>query len=447
MAIDLAVRGRRVILPDGERAATILIEGGVIRAVDGDVPPGCRVIDAGDRAVLPGLVDSHVHVNEPGRTEWEGFETATRAAAAGGITTIVDMPLNCIPVTTTRDALSVKRAAIAGKLFVDCAFWGGVVPGNANEIEGMLADGMCGAKAFLVHSGIDDFPAAGAAELDAALPILARRGAPLLVHAELDEEVPSGGDKARYATWLASRPRSMENRAIRWMIELARAHRAPVHIVHLSSSEALPDLAAARASGVEITVETCPHYLTLAAEEVPDGATAYKCAPPIRERANLDRLWQGLTDGTIDLVVSDHSPCTPHLKCLDSGDFVEAWGGISSVQLALPVVWTAARARGISLATIVGWMCARPAKLAGLDGKKGAIAPGLDADLTLFDADAQFTVEPERIHHRHKVTPYLGRRLSGVVDTTILRGQIVFAEGKFHGPHGAPLSRAMGHSP
>jgi allantoinase len=438
--IELAVRGERVLTPRGMRPATVLIGDGVIIDVveDDSTLPGCPVLEAGAAAVLPGLVDSHVHVNEPGRTEWEGFATATRAAAAGGVTTIVDMPLNCIPVTTTRAALDTKRDAVGSLLSVDCAYWGGLVPGNLGELGPLIESGVVGFKAFLVHSGIDDFPQVGEAELRAAMPVLGRRGVPLIVHAELELEVSSqeaGADPGKapsaYASWLASRPREMENRAIRMMIELCRETRCPVHIVHLSSAEALDDIAAARKAGLPLSAETCPHYLTFSAEEIPDGRTEYKCAPPIRETENRERLWSALKAGTIDMVVSDHSPCTPALKCQDSGDFMAAWGGVASLQFGLSATWTGARARGMTLTELVRWMCERPAKLAGLWGRKGAIAPGYDADLVLFRPEASFMVEPEMIQHRHKLTPYVGRKLIGVVERTILRGETVYHMGKF----------------
>ena len=429
--VDLVVTGRRVLTRGGIAPATVIVQDGRIAAIE---PPSSRqaTYDADDALVMPGLVDAHVHVNEPGRTEWEGFETATRAAAAGGITTIVDMPLNCQPVTTTLEALCVKRKAIAGLLSVDCAFWGGVVPGNAGELEAMIDAGVAGFKAFLVHSGIDDFPEATASDLRIAMPILARRGVPLLFHAELQSHLhePSGA-RASHDAWLRSRPHDSEVAAVRLVLQLARETGCRVHIVHLSSADALDALAAARSEGVPVTVETCPHYLTFAAEDIPGGGTEYKCAPPIRERQNRERLWQGLRDGIIDQVVSDHSPCTPGLKHKDAGDFIAAWGGIASVQLALPAVWTGARQRGFGVQDLARWMCARPALLAGLSDRKGSLEVGMDADLVVWQPDASFTVEASMIHHRHKLTPYLGRRLFGVVRRTIVRGETVYDDGTF----------------
>ncbi len=331
---------------------------------------------------MPGLVDSHVHVNEPGRTEWEGFETATKAAAAGGITTIVDMPLNCIPVTTSRAALRIKQEAIAHLLRVDVALWGGVVPGNAGELAGMAADGIAGAKAFLVHSGIDEFPASSESDLRAAMTALARLGLPLIAHAELGahlHEPPAGTAAREYSAYLDSRPPAAEDEAIRLLVRLCEETRCRTHIVHLSSASALPLVREAKARGLPFTAETCPHYLALAAEEIPDGRTEFKCAPPIRSRQNQAALWAALKDGTLELIVSDHSPCTPQLKGLDTGDFMSAWGGISSVQLSLPAVWSAARERGFTLRDLARWMCERPARLAGLS-KKGHIKAGYDAD-------------------------------------------------------------------
>jgi allantoinase len=432
---DLIVRGRRVITPEGEHSAAIRIRDGVIVAIAAfdDVPAGIPVHDAGNSAVMPGLVDTHVHINEPGRTEWEGFITATRAAAAGGVTTLIEMPLNGIPATTTADAYSAKTHAAHGRLWVDTGFWGGVVPGNVPELRPLWDAGVFGFKCFLVPSGVDEFAHVTESDLRAALPELAALGAPLLAHAELpgpmDEAVsqqPVGASPRRHSTWLASRPRVAENEAIALLLRLASEFPARFHVVHLSSSDAVPALQTARASGATITVETCPHYLTFAAEEIPDGATQFKCAPPIRERDNRELLWVALHDGTIDLVVSDHSPCPPSMKLCAEGDFLRAWGGIASLQIALPIVWTQARARGYALTDIARWMCSGPARLAGLSSKKGAIAVGCDGDLVIFDPEKAFRVDPEALRHRHKLTPYAGRELTGTVETTFLRGQKIF---------------------
>lgn len=440
MKAERVVISRRVVTPEGERDAAILIaDGRILDVVEREqAPTDVERLDAGDCAVLPGFVDCHVHVNEPGRTEWEGFESATRAAAAGGITTIVDMPLNCIPVTTSLDALETKLASVQSLLHVDVGFWGGVVPGNAGELEAMVRRGVVGFKTFLVHSGIDEFPNTTEADLLEAMPVLARLGVPLLVHAELESHLrpPDGTDARSYASWLDSRPKESENAAIRLLVDLCRRTGCRVHVVHLSSADALGIVARAKGEGLPLTVETCPHYLTLSAHQVPEGQTQYKCAPPIREETNRLRLWEGLESGVIDCVVSDHSPCTPHLKHLDSGDFGAAWGGISSVQLGPSIVWTEARSRGHGLSQLCAWMSGRTAALAGLSHRKGAIAPGLDADLVFFDPDASYTVTASMLHHRHKLTPYLGRTLSGAVRRTLLRGATVFEDGRFDARRG-----------
>jgi allantoinase len=445
---DLIVRSRRVVGPHGIVPAAVAIQGGKIAALlPLDAPAeGAAEEDLGELALLPGLVDSHAHVNEPGRTEWEGFETATRAAARGGITTVVDMPLNCIPVTTTPEALQVKLDSTRGRLAVDCAFWGGLVPANAGTIAAIADAGVAGVKAFLVHSGIDDFPMATEADLRRAMPALAARGLPLLVHAELDLHPPgpeANGDPRHYATYLASRPPEWEVDAIALAVRLCKETGCAVHIVHLSAAAALPLIAAARRDGLPVSAETCPHYLVLAAEEIPDGATAFKCAPPIRGRENREKLWGGLRDGTISMVVSDHSPCTPALKLGDAGDFMGAWGGIASLQLGLSLIWTEARRRGFGLGDLAAWMSAAPAKLVGLGQKKGSIAPGRDADLVAFDPDAPLEVRPEMLEHRHKISPYLGRRLTGRVRATWLRGRKIYEEDR---PGAAWSGEAILHS-
>lgn len=448
--VDFILRSRRVVTPQGKIDAGVAIKGETIAAVVApeQIPSGCPLVDVGTAVVSPGLIDTHVHVNEPGRTDWEGFETATRAAAAGGITTIVDMPLNSQPVTTTAAALETKVQATSGKLWVDCGFWGGLVPSNAESLGGLLDAGVAGVKAFLIHSGIDDFPMAGEVDLRRGMPLLARRRLPLLVHAEvaLPDDVPGRlGEPRRYSTYLASRPPRMELEAVERMVRLCRELRCPVHVVHLSAAGALEATSRARAEGLPFSVETCPHYLTLAAEEVPDGRTEFKCAPPIREKSNQEKLWEGLAAGRIDSVVSDHSPCLPALKLLDAGDFVNAWGGVSSLQFALSLVWTAAQRRGFGPEQLAGWMSAAPARLAGFERCKGSIAPGQDADLVVWDPEAQFTLFSEMIHHRHPVTPYLGRSLRGVVEMTFLRGRMIYDRGEYPGaPSGQPLLRGLG---
>lgn len=427
-------------------AAMLLRDGKIVDIVSADaIPSGYTVHDVGDHVVMPGLVDSHVHINEPGRTEWEGFETATRAAAAGGITTLTDMPLNCIPVTTSAAAFEEKLRHIAGRIWIDVCFWGGVVPGNAGELDRMMRQGVMGFKCFLIHSGIDDFPNVERPDLEQSMPILAKRGLPLLVHAELDlsqgvSHKPLIDEPHKYSHFLASRPREWENEAIKLMIELCKEFDCRVHIVHLSSSDALPLIAKAKAECLKITTETCPHYLTLAAEDVPDGNTSYKCTPPIRERENSDKLWQGLEDGTIDFIVSDHSPCTPELKLLSEGNFDKAWGGISSLQLGLPAIWTEAQRRGYSLSDVSRWMSYGPAKFLGIDNVKGSLEPGHDADIVIFAPEQGFTLEQSMIHHRHKLTPHMGRTWQGKVLETYVRGNKVYDHGQFADQ---PLGRAI----
>jgi allantoinase len=444
----LFLRSTRVALPDGVRPASLVIANGVIAAIDArvELPDELHSLDVGDHVVMPGLVDTHVHVNEPGRTEWEGFATATRAAAAGGVTTIVDMPLNSIPATTSVQGLQAKRQAADGQCFVDVAFWGGVVPGNVDELEPLAQAGVRGFKCFMSPSGVDEFPHVGEADLRAALPVIARLGLPLLVHAELPAFLtdPLAGqgfvDPRRYDTWLRSRPPAAEREAIALLMTLAREYAARIHIVHVATTEAMPVLAAARAAGANVTAETCPHYLTFAAEEIADGATAFKCAPPIRERRERDGLWDALAAGGLDFIASDHSPAPPELKRLDTGDFVAAWGGIASLQLGLPAVWTGMCARRLAIPQLVEWLSARPARLAGLDASKGRIAVGCDADLVVWDPEATTTVDAAKLFHRHPVTPYDGATLRGRVVTTIARGEIVYEPGRRRGvPNGRLL--------
>ncbi|MFG2474761.1 allantoinase AllB [Streptomyces fagopyri] len=437
------LRSTRVITPEGTRAASVAVAGGRITAVlahGAEVPPGARLEDFGDDVLLPGLVDTHVHVNDPGRTEWEGFWTATRAAAAGGITTIVDMPLNSLPPTTTVDHLRTKRDVARSKAHVDVGFWGGALPDNVKDLRPLHDAGVFGFKAFLSPSGVDEFPELDQDRLARSLAEISGFGGLLIVHAEdphhLDAAPHKGG--RRYDDFLASRPRDAENTAIGNLIAQARRLDARVHVLHLSSSDALPRIAAAKAEGVRLTVETCPHYLTLTAEEVPDGASEFKCCPPIREAANQDLLWRALADGTIDCVVTDHSPSTADLK---TDDFATAWGGISGLQLSLPAIWTEARRRGHGLEDVVRWMSSRTARLVGLDHRKGAIQAGHDADFAVFAPDETFTVDPAALEHRNRVTAYAGKTLSGVVKSTWLRGRRVMSEGRFTDPAGELLSR------
>lgn len=442
MKSGFVLRSQRVATPEGLRPASVWIRGGRIErlAAPDEVPSGAPVEDFDERVIMPGIVDTHVHINEPGRTEWEGFETATRAAAAGGITTLVDMPLNSVPATTTREGLRAKVEAARGRCHVDAGFWGGVVPGNAGELARLWQDGALGFKAFLVPSGVDEFQHVEEKDLREALPVLAGLGAPLLAHAELPGPIEAaagvwdGAGPAglrEYGRYLRSRPDAAEAQAVELLVRLCRETGARVHVVHVSSAEVLPILRQARAEGLPLTAETCPHYLTFTAEEIPDGGVAWKCAPPIRSRENRERLWEALREGLIDLVATDHSPSPPQRKKVETGDFRGAWGGIASLQIALPAVWTEARKRGFTPADLAQWLCAAPARLAGLEGRKGAIAPGRDADLVVWDPEERFTVEPESLNHRHKLTPYAGRTLFGVVRRTLLSGETIYDESDF----------------
>ena len=431
----------QVVTPEGIRPAAILVEGEQIRAVVApqQVPAGYEIHDFGETAILPGLVDSHLHINDPGRADWEGFETATRAAAAGGYTLLVDMPLNCLPATTTVAALQAKRAAAHGRCRVDWAAWGGVVHDNQDDIEALAAHGVAGFKCFLVNPGIEGFTMVTEQQLRLALRHVANTGLPLLVHAELPGPIDratkalANADWHCYSTYLQSRPDEAELSAIRLMLSLCREYGFRLHIVHLSTSQALAEFRAARSEGLAVTVETCPHYLHLCAEEIANGATLRKCAPPIRSRENCEKLWQGLKDGTIDLVATDHSPCPPEMKRLAEGNFQTAWGGIASLSIALPLMWTEASRRGFTLLDLTRWMAAEPARLAGFHARKGRIAAGFDADFVVFDSEHEFTVCEDRLHYRHPVSPYLGETLRGVVQATYLRGSPVFEDGKFPG--------------
>ncbi|WP_125263945.1 allantoinase AllB [Streptomyces alboflavus] len=440
---ELVLRSTRVITPEGTRAASVVVSDGTIvavRAHDAAVSTHARVEDFGDDALLPGLVDTHVHVNDPGRTEWEGFWTATRAAAAGGITTLVDMPLNSLPPTTTVANLRTKKDVAAAKAHIDVGFWGGALPDNVKDLRPLHDAGVFGFKCFLSPSGVDEFPELTQDQLAVSMGEIAGFGGLLIVHAEDPHELAAAPARSgpRYADFLDSRPRVSEDTAIEGLIAVAKRIGARVHILHLSSSDALPLIAAAKREGVRLTVETCPHYLTLTAEEVPDGASEFKCCPPIREAANQDQLWQALADGTIDCVVTDHSPSTADLK---TADFATAWGGISGLQLSLPAVWTAARARGYGLEDVVRWMSTRTAELVGLEDRKGAIEAGRDADFTVLAPDETFTVDPARLQHRNRVTAYAGKTLSGVVKSTWLRGQRIVSDGEFSAPAGRLLER------
>ncbi|WP_328886217.1 allantoinase AllB [Streptomyces sp. NBC_00316] len=440
--VNLLLRSTRVVTPEGTRPAAVAVAGGTIDAVlpyGTEVPAGVRLEDFGDDVLLPGLVDTHVHVNDPGRTEWEGFWTATRAAAAGGITTLLDMPLNSLPPTTTVGHLRTKQQVAAARAHIDTGFWGGAVPANVKDLRPLYEAGVFGFKCFLSPSGVEEFPELGQEQLARSMAEIAGFGGLLIVHAEDPHHLaaaPQHGGPA-YADFLASRPRDAENTAIEGLIAHAARLNARIHVLHLSSSDALPLIAAAKRDGVRVTVESCPHFLTLTAEEVPDGATEFKCCPPIREAANQDALWDGLADGTIDCIVSDHSPCTTDLK---TPDFASAWGGISSLQLGLPAIWTEARRRGHALDEVVRWMSAAPAALAGL-ARKGAIEAGRDADFAVLAPDETFTVDPAELFHRNQVTAYAGKTLHGVVKSTWLRGRRIAADGVFTEPTGRLLER------
>ena len=441
---DLVVRGARVLVDGGPRPAAVLIKDARIVAITapGEAPAGATVIEAGDLLVGPGLVDAHVHVNEPGRTDWEGWASATAAAAAGGVTTIVEMPLNGIPPTTGAPGVRARLDALTAVARVDVALWGGLVSADPRPLAELAALGVAGIKCFLSPSGVPEFPHVGESELRATLPVLRELGLPLLAHAEspsalerASARLAPGADPREHATWLATRPEEAEVEAIELLVRLARESGARVHVVHVSSAGGAERIARARAEGLPVSGESCPHYLAFTAADIPAGATAFKCAPPIREARHREALWSALGAGTLELVASDHSPCPPAMKSLDRGDFMAAWGGIASLQLLLPAVWTEAAARGIPPGTVSRWLAGAPAHLAGLAGRKGALAPGADADLVLWDDGGSFTVAPEALHHRHGLTPWAGRVLRGVVHQTWLRGRLVYDRDRgFPGP-------------
>ncbi len=430
----VVIHSNRTVLADGIREAYVVIENGLIKDVCQRMPEGAgyRLVEVNDQLLMPGLIDPHVHINEPGRTDWEGFNTATKAAIAGGITTVVDMPLNSSPVTTSVKAFEEKLAATCNQLHTNVGFWGGIIPGNENEIEGLIAKGVLGFKAFLTHSGIDEFPNATEADLRKAMPIIAKHGLPLLVHCELTDNIERTTEEVRsYANYLNTRPKQWEDDAIALMIRLCEEFNCRVHIVHLSSANSIVPIQQAKERGLPITVETGQHYLYFNAGQIKDGQTQFKCAPPIREIENNDLLWQALKDGIIDLVATDHSPATPDLKELQSGNFMKAWGGIASLQFALPVLWTAAKKRKGDFTELVKWLCENPAKLIGKEYSKGRIAKGFDADLVVLNEEQLFTVTEYMIQHRHKITPYLDEQLYGVVAKTFIGGKLVYENGDF----------------
>jgi allantoinase len=444
-----AFLSNRVITPQGTQPAALLIQDGRIQAVcrASELPADAVVHDCGNDALLSGLVDTHVHINQPGRTEWEGFRTATRAAAAGGYTTLIDMPLNCLPETTTVAALEAKREAAQGECFVDWAPWGGAVADNQPHILPLARAGVLGFKCFLIYPGCDGFTMIDQQQLEAALPHIAESGLPLLVHAELAGPIDRAiatlqqADWKKYSTYLASRPDEAELEAIRLMIRLCRQYNFRLHIVHLSTALALEDLQAARAEGLPITVETCPHYLHFAAEDIPDSATLLKCAPPIRSKANQDALWQALRDGTIDMIVTDHSPCPPEMKRTETGRFDLAWGGIASLSIALSAIHTECTRRGFTLNHIARWMSSAPAALAGISHRAGVLEASREANFIIFDTESEFTVTPDKLHYRHPISAYMGETLRGTVKATYLRGKPVYRDGLITDtPHGREVT-------
>ncbi|HWR33973.1 MAG TPA: allantoinase AllB [Chitinophagaceae bacterium] len=430
---DAAIIGNRIITPGGIIKGAVIIKNGKIADVVSELPhDGFIIEDVGDNVLMPGIVDPHVHINEPGRTEWEGFDTATMAALNGGITSLVEMPLNASPVTTTVKAFNEKIKAAEGKLHVNCGFWGGIIPGNEKDIDPLIENGVLGFKAFLTHSGIDEFPNVTEENLRKVMPAIAKHGLPLLVHCELYRNPHSEAciPYHSYANYLASRPKQWEDDAVTLMIRLCGEFNCRTHIVHLSSANSLTEIEKAKQMGLPLTVETCQHYLYFNAEEIPDSKTEFKCAPPVRENENNKQLWQALKDGIIDFVASDHSPAPPEMKELESGNFMKAWGGISSLQFALPVLWTAAKKQGCRLNDIAKWLCEKPPQLPQLK-TKGKIEKGFDADLAIWIPEEKFTVTKEIILHRHKITPYLNEQLYGVVKQTWLKGEKVYDSGKF----------------
>lgn len=434
---DLGIYSSRILTENGFMDGTVLIKNGVIsKIIQGKVADStCPIEDVKDFVVMPGVIDCHVHINEPGRTEWEGFETITKGAIAGGITTLVDMPLNASPVTTSKQAFQIKLKSTEGKLYCNCGFWGGIVPDNIDLLEELINAGVLGIKAFLTHSGIDDFPNVTLEDLKKGLAILKKYQLPLLVHAELDEMhdgiVNFVKDPTNYQAYLKSRPNIWEDNAVDMAIQLCEDFDTPVHIVHLSSANRLDKIRAAKKKGLKLTVETCPQYLYFCSENIPNGNTLFKCAPPIREKANNDKLWDALKDGTIDFVVTDHSPSTPNLKEIESGNLKRAWGGISSIQFSLPVVWTEGQKRGFNISQISDLMSKNVAKFIRLSDKKGLVKEGYDADLTVWDPEQKFSVEVKDIHFKHKITPYKGEELRGVVKQTYIAGKKIFENGIF----------------
>ena len=443
-----AIKSKRIItdhqILDGY---VVFEEGKIVDITKHLLAENIEVDDVGNHVLMSGLIDCHVHINEPGRTDWEGFETATKAAAAGGITTLIEMPLNASPVTTNTENLNLKIQAAENKLYVNCGFWGGVIPSNLNELDALLASGTFGLKAFLTHSGIDEFLNTNALELETALNILKKHNKPLLVHCELtsahDGESELHSHPNSYAAYLKSRPKKWENDAVAMMVDLCRKTNAKVHIVHVSSDEALALIEAAKTEGLPISAETCPQYLYFHAEEIPDGKTVIKCAPPIREKANNENLWSALSKGILDFVVTDHSPATPNLKEIESGNLKNAWGGISSLQLLLPAFYTKAKAHQFGFIETNKLLSENAAKLIGMQDTKGKIAIGYDADFVVWNPEKEFTVTAEMLFHKHKVSPYIGEKLFGEVEETYLAGELIYKQAEaFSKPRGKVLLKS-----
>ena len=438
----VAIKSNQVGLPDRIISAYVVIDSGSIIDIVPHMPRDVlKIIDVGDKVLMPGVIDPHVHINEPGRTDWEGFNTATKAAIAGGITCLVDMPLNSSPVTTTVKAFEEKLFAAGKNLNTNCGFWGGIVPGNENEIEPLIQKGVLGFKAFLTHSGIDDFPNVTEIDLRKAMPVIAKYNLPLLVHCELtdNEHRLTINNHQSYQEYLLSRPKKWEDDAIALMIRLCEEFNCRVHIVHLSSADSIQQIKNAKQRGLPLTVETAQHYLYFTSEEIMDGQCVFKCAPPIREKKNNDQLWEALKEGIIDFVATDHSPAPPSIKELETGDFTKAWGGISSLQWALPILWSTAKEMGFDLKDVCKWLCQNPAKLIGKENKKGKIEKGYDADLIVWDPDKKFIVREDSIYHKHKITAYLNQELSGVVEQTWIAGERVYNKGEMNLNHGKIL--------
>ena len=430
----IAIHSNQTITPEGVKDAIIIIRNGIITEIANSIPDKLEIeyIDVGNKVVMAGVIDPHVHINEPGRTDWEGFNTATKSAIAGGITTLVDMPLNSSPVTTKVQAFEEKLAATDGQLHTNCGFWGGIIPGNENEVEPLINMGVLGFKAFLTHSGIDEFPNVTETDLRKVMPAIAASGLPLLVHCELESGKKYRVQSSRsYNDYLLSRPRKWEDDAIALVIKLCEEYNCRVHIVHLSSADSIVQIQKAKEKGLPLTVETGQHYLYFNSESIGDGETQFKCAPPIREKENNERLWEGLREGIIDFVATDHSPAPPIMKLPDFGDFMQSWGGIASLQFALPALWTAARQRGFDLIDIAKWLCQNSSRLTGYQNNKGLIKKGYDADLVIWDEKATFMIDKDMILHKHKISPYIGERLYGVVEQTFISGEKVFDRGTF----------------